>query len=304
MKVRFLSEFENFAPKIIPDNIARGLVFEAGLVNNDVEAGGKDMFGVVWEWVPQARGSMVRDTLPPLVPDLREWEKYVIFPDLAAYDWEGCVRDNEAFFKKDKHFMVWILNGLFERLISFVGFENAALALVDEDITPHVHRLFDRLCEFYEKLIALYKKYFPVDSLCFHDDWGAQRSPFFSPDMVREMLLPYLKRIVDFTHAQGMLFNFHSCGKIEMLVPIMIEAGVDVWEGQEVNDKPAVIRKHAGRIILQAGPKFTMFTEYPDEDIRTLSAEFTKQFDGMWDSIIVKDRLGGDILRQLVNEAM
>jgi hypothetical protein len=293
-----------FNPIIIPDNVARGFVIEAASIDNDTQAGGKDMFGVQWEWVPQVMGSMVRDTLPPLVPDLREWEKYVIFPNLDDYDWEGSAQGNASFFKADREYIIWVMNGLFERLISFVGFENAAIALIDDDVKPHVQRLFDRLCDFYEDLIGRYKKYYPVSAIFFHDDWGGQRSPFFSVDTVREMLLPHLKRLVAYTHSLGLLFDFHSCGKIEVFVPLMIEAGVDIWSGQEINDKPAVIREHRGKILVKAGPKNLAFGSNPEEAVRAATEDFVRKYDGLWDGIVVMDHTDGELFSKMLREAV
>jgi hypothetical protein len=293
-----------FNPIIIPDNVARGFVIETASIDNDTQAGGKDMFGVQWEWVPQVMGSMVRDTLPPLVPDLREWEKYVIFPDLDSYDWEGSAKSNAAFFKPDREYIIWMMNGLFERLISFVGFENAAIALIDDDVKPHVQRLFDRLCDFYEDLIGRYKKYYPVSAIYFHDDWGGQRSPFFSVDTVREMLLPYLKRVVDCAHSLGLAFDFHSCGKIEVFVPLMIEAGVDIWSEQEINDKPAVIREHKGKILVKAGPNLLPHVQYPDEEVRAATEDFIRKYDDLWDGIVVQDLTDGAVFGKLLRETV
>lgn len=64
------------------------------------------------------------------------------------------------------------------------------------------------------------------------------------------MLLPYVKRVVEFCHRRGMYFEFHSCGKIEPLVPLMIEAGMDSWGGQPINDKWKLYEQYGDRICL------------------------------------------------------
>ena len=43
-----------FTPRIIPDNIARAFVMESKPYDGPV--GGKDMFGVEWEYIPVAAG--------------------------------------------------------------------------------------------------------------------------------------------------------------------------------------------------------------------------------------------------------
>lgn len=242
-----------FNPAIMPDNIARGFVMEAQRVN-PCAFGGKDMFGVNWEFDPVSRGSMVRQG-NPLVPDLEHWEDYVVFPDLDSWDWEGCAHRNQSFLSGHDLVSTTIFTGLFERLISFVDMENALVALIDEDLQDAVHRLFDRLCVFYDDLIGRMKKWFDVDILWFHDDWGSQRGPLMSPNTAEEMLLPYLKRIVDSAHRNGLIFELHSCGKNEPLVPIMVAAGVDMWAGQELNDKKMLTRTFGNQLIIGIEPE-------------------------------------------------
>ena len=86
--------------------------------------------------------------------------------------------------------MAWFLNGWFERLISFMDFDNAVVALIDEDQKDAVKELFDRLSDLYIKIIDKYLEYFPgIDGFCIHDDWGAQKDTFFSPDTAMEMIV-------------------------------------------------------------------------------------------------------------------
>ncbi len=246
-------DFVSIMPSVIPDNVARASVMEAKPFPIE-KVGGKDFFGVEWEYVPKVGGSMVRAGAPK-VPDITEWEKYITFPDLSAIDWEQNVKDNAPLLEGERVLSMTILNGLFERLISFMDFSEAAIALVDEEQKEGVHRLFSRLCDFYEEEIAIFKKYYDIDQLCLHDDWGSQRAPFFSPDTVREMLMPYVKRLADYTHSLGVIFELHSCGKNEILTPVMIEAGVDVWKPQDMNDFELLFREYGDKIFIGMNPE-------------------------------------------------
>lgn len=241
-------EQKMFMPSIVPDYVARGPINEYRPYPMD-RLGGADMFGVEWIFDPKAFGAMVRPGNPK-VPDINRWEKYICFPDLDAYDWIGSAQANQEFLNDRRAIKMVVYTGLFERLISFVDMGNALMALVDEDEKIAVHRLFDRLCEFYDDLFAHFAKWYHPTLLWFHDDWGSQRAPLISPDVCREMLLPYLKRVVDSAHKYGMGFEFYSCGKNELLVPIMIEAGVDMWAGQSINDKAMLYREYGKDIKL------------------------------------------------------
>lgn len=237
------------SPALFPDAVARAFcVDNVGLPPEG--PGGKDMFGIDWVYVEQVGGSMVQPGTPAL-EDICDWESVIKFPNLDDWDWEGSAEANKNLFGKEYATDVWIMNGLFERLISWMDFEGAAMALIDDESEDEFHALMDRLATLYEDMIARIKKYYNPDILYFHDDWGSQRAPFFSPDMCREKILPYLKRVVAAAHNNGMLFNFHSCGCIGQLVPVMIEAGVDIWGGQPMNDYKAIYDKHGKDIALE-----------------------------------------------------
>ena len=188
----------------------------------------------------------------PKLADICDWKKVITFPNLDDYDWEGSAVKNAPILEKnrDKFIETWIFNGLFERLISFLDFEGAALALLDEEQQEAVHELFDRLCILYDDLIGRLQKYYGVHFVTFHDDWGSQRAPFFSLETCREMIAPYLKRVVESCHKRGLYFNFHSCGKNEMLVPAMIEAGIDMWIPQTMNDFDMLVREYGDKLCL------------------------------------------------------
>ena len=247
------SDYMIFLPTIIPDNQARGMVYEVNKVDPS-QFGGKDMFGVDWEFVPQVGGSMVRQG-NPLVKDIEHWEDYVVFPDLDCWDWAGCAERNRELLNDGRAVSICVLSGLFERLISFVEMTEALVSLLDEDKQEGVHRLFDRLCVFYDDLFSRFKKWFNNDLLWFHDDWGSQRASLFSLNTCREMIVPYLKRIVASAHKHGMYFELHSCGKNDMLVPAMIEAGVDMWNGQLMNDKHALCLKYGDKLSFGIEPE-------------------------------------------------
>ncbi len=285
------SDIVTLCPSIIPDNVARAFVIEAQPFDNAVNGGGLDMFGIEWEYIPQVGGSMVRPGSPLKVPDILQWENYITFPNLDDYDWEGSVKANASHISDGRAMMVWVMNGLFERLISFMEFENAALALIDDDEKEAVHRLFDRLCVFYDDYIGRLHKYYNADAIYFHDDWGSQRAPFFSLDTVREMIVPYLKRVCDSAHKNNMFVDFHSCGKIEMLVPAMIEAGVDVWSGQPMNDRLLVLKQYGDQIKLNFGP--TAGFGMTQEQVAEATQKFLDEYGPYIGSITVSTGFGG-----------
>ena len=239
-------------PSILPDNVSRAFVIDIEPLDES-KNGGLDMFGIDWEYVPSVGGSMVKPGKPALT-DIADWKKVIKFPNLDDYDWEGSSKKNAPYIDKNKMVMSWVFNGLFERLISFLDFEAAAMGLLDEEQQDDVHALLSKLCDLYDDLFGRLQKYYSVDMIYFHDDWGSQRAPFFSLGTCKEMLMPYLKRVVESCHKRGMYFFFHCCGQNEMLVPAMIEAGVDMWTPQPMNDVDMLIEKYSDKMIFGKGP--------------------------------------------------
>ena len=77
-----------------------------------------------------------------------------------------------------------------------------------------------------------------------------------------EGLVPYVKRVADAAHAEGVFIEMHSCGKIEALMPNLISTGVDTWRGQSsVIDKKFCVDNY--------GDQFRFGVEIrPSEDIK------------------------------------
>lgn len=186
-------------PRCVPDNPAKGNVSDYKLPPE--ELGGKDMFGIDWEYVPEVGGSTVRPG-KPLLADANEWYDKVVFPTkevIDSWDWADAKANADKFMRDKDFWEIIICTGFYERLISFMDFENAAMAMIDEDQQDAVKDLFDKLADLYIVLIDKYLEVFGdrIDAVCLHDDWGHQRGIFFSPDTIREMIVPYMKKVTD-----------------------------------------------------------------------------------------------------------
>lgn len=249
-----VSEVQSIHPAIVPDNVARGFVMENRKVSPD-RFGGPDMYGVQWVFDPAVGGSMEDPAVPPILKDIEDWPDVISFPDIDSWDWEGAAARNQDYFSPGRLRATTIFTGIFERLISFMGFEGAAMALIDEDYAEELNGLLTRLTDTNIHLIEKLKQYFHIDLIYFHDDWGGQLSPFFSLQTCRQVLVPHLKRVVDYCHSHGVLVELHSCGHNDALVPAMVEAGVDAWCGQPMCDKFALWERYGHRLAI--GLSFT-----------------------------------------------
>lgn len=198
--------------------------------------GGKDWFGV--DWVKDGSiGVVIPDPRVKLIlEDIVDWREVVEWPDLDAFDFEEAARkDNIHLIDRDKKMLyIPLYVGPFERLHNLMGFENALMALITDP--EECEAFFDKFMEWRLKLMEKMKEYYNPDVFMYHDDIGTQRGLFFSIDTWRQLFKPQLKKAVDKAHELGIYFEYHSCGKIEDVIPELVEIGVDAWQGQELND--------------------------------------------------------------------
>lgn len=266
-------------PRCVPDNPAKGNVSDYKLPPE--ELGGLDMFGIDWEYVPQVGGSTVRPG-NPLLSDANEWKDKVKFPTkeyIDSWDWETAKKNADSFMRKKDLWEIVICTGFYERLISFMDFEEAAVAMIDEDQQDAIKELYDKLADLYIMLIEKYLEVFGaenIDAVCLHDDWGHQRGIFFSPDTLREMVVPYMKKVTDFIHSKGMVAECHSCGKVDALIPLYIEAGFEMLECQMLIDFDTAIPQYGDRLIFHVSPEVPAEGAADEEQIQAARAYVDK----------------------------
>ena len=239
------------------------------------------MFGIPWVYVPVATGSMEKEGAYTKVDDMNDFYEFFSFPDPDDWDWEAQAEMSKEYCARPKptatNFMVQ--NGFFERLISFMGFEDAVVAMIDEDQEDAIHDVFEHLSEIYIKMIDnCFAHDMPLDGIELHDDWGSQQAPFFSVDVAREMVVPYIKRVSDHAHSKGMYYMMHCCGNVFPMVPAMIEAGVDAWTPQNTaNDFSALYAEYGKDIVLGITlPEVDM--DASEEQVREIAEAFADEF--------------------------
>ncbi len=264
-----------FRPRLNPDNYATRLIWDGEefpeYTTNKINS---SWFDLEWEFSEVAGGATVHPGNPK-VPDIEKWEEYISLPDLDAMDFKTCGENNKEYLNTDLYNQLGILTGFWERLMSLMDVDGAAIAMIDEDEKVGVHRLFDQLTDLYIGYIRRMNEYHQLDGVLIHDDWGHQHSTFFSIDTCREMLVPYYKRVIDVVHELGLTFELHSCGKNQTLVPAMLEAGIDMWNPQSMNDYEFLTRTYKDENIIFG-------LKAPDEIIPTTDRETCRKAAKEW----------------------
>ena len=62
------------------------------------------------------------------------------------------------------------------------------------------------------------------------DDYCMTSGPLFSPDVFKRLIKPYLRAVADKVHANGKKLLLHVCGSVRLLLPEIIDSGVDILE--------------------------------------------------------------------------
>ena len=268
-----------FSPKVNPDNIARGFVYDAqrkGMTTKDF--GGPDMFGIEWEYIETVGGSMVRPG-KPYIEDANEIKEKIKFPDIDSWDWEGAAEANKDYLNPNNCNCMWFLNGWYERLISFMDFEGAIMALIDEEQMDAVKDFFEELSDLYIRILDRSLKAFPnIDMFCIHDDWGSQKETFFAPAVAEEMIVPYMRMVTDFLHSKGKFCDLHSCGNNMKQIPNYIKAGWDSWCPQAMNDTAKEYELYGDKIIIGVMPEPFDPQTASEEEQRQKARNFVDRF--------------------------
>lgn len=273
-------EVKNFTPRINPDYVARAFIHDGTVPpeRSKRTGGGPDMFGIEWEFIPAVGGSMVRPG-HPFISDANEIADKIVWPDIDSWDWAGCKAANQEYLSGPTAICTQFMNGYLERLISFMEFEGAIVAICDEDQQPAIQDFFDKLTDLYIRIVDRMLLEFPqIDMFVLHDDWGSQMNTFFSPAVCREMIVPYMRRFTDHIHAKGRFIELHSCGSNFLQVPNMIAAGFDAWDPQLMNDTEKIYDLYGDQILIGTKPPAFDAATATEEEQRAAARYYVERY--------------------------
>ena len=169
--------------------------------------------------------------------------------DVDAFDWPDPrdpgrfatmkARADKAVFQDKKAYVLGRhFAGIWETALWMCGFEKFfADMMVNEEFA---HALMERITEqkmaYWETALATVGDNVLVISEA--DDLATQNSLLVSPDLYKELVHPYHKRL--FSHIKAKAKNkvyifYHSCGAVKPMIPLLIEEGVDILNPVQVN---------------------------------------------------------------------
>ena len=169
-----------------------------------------DNFGIGWDLII-TEGFFIRHY--PL-ENIENYKNYQ-FPDPNEPKLTENIRETVKKYK-DKHFVIIDHSfALWERAYCLRGFENFLIDMIKNT-------------KFAEG----------VDGGLTGGDWGQQSGLIFSPDLWRKLIKPRIAQIWKVYKDAGLAVLHHSCGDVRVIIPDLIEIGLDVLNPVQPQSMP------------------------------------------------------------------
>jgi uroporphyrinogen decarboxylase len=188
---------------------------------------GVDEWGCRWEKTDEPNMGQ------PKGNPLKDWDALADyrFPDPYA---PGRFDEVAAQLKRagDKYVLIVSQFGLFERDHFLHGYPET---LRDLYLEPEkVHYLLDRVLEYQLGFVDCVSRFGgAIHGLFMTDDWGTQLGPMIGVPLWRKFFKPRYQRLFAAAHAAGLHTWLHSCGRINAIIPELVEVGLDVVEVEQ-----------------------------------------------------------------------
>ena len=211
-----------------------------------------------------------------ILEDITKWRDVIKAPDLSDFAWESYYHDKIKDIDRENKYVPVIGGDYFLTLVSFMGFENALIALYEEP--EEVKALLEYVSEFYIAVFKQQIRYVKPDVMILMDDDSALRAPFFSVPMYREFFKPFHKLHCDLARENNILIERHDCGRCESFIPDWVDIGVSGWNpAQCTNDLVSIKKNFVGKLAIVGGWDNMKYGNCFDEEV--LRAALTEYVD-------------------------
>jgi uroporphyrinogen decarboxylase len=167
----------------------------------------------------------------------------VDYLDFAHYTQEARAHEDRAVigvFTFGAYFIASFVRGLENLLMDF---------MIRPDYADHLIGTIREICA--QSLSRMLEEHGDgIDIVFMADDYCSQQAPMFNPTIFRRFVLPYLRDLVAIAHKHEKKFLLHCCGAVRPLLPMIIEAGVDMLEPIQVRAQgmdPQGLKREFGR---------------------------------------------------------
>lgn len=184
-----------------------------------------DEWGVVWQRGEQ--GSFGEAKKYP-IEDITQQEFYN-FPDLNApqyfFEAKRQIEQNQQSTNPKYCLGVLPFNSLNEGTHNIIGLDKMFIAYYEHP--DYLKALIARLAEAQRQSILRLAE-IGCDGVMGYDDWGLQDRQMVATELIEEFFMPHYRQNWKLAHELGMDVWLHSCGYIIDILPLFINAGLNV----------------------------------------------------------------------------
>lgn len=179
------------------------------------------------------------------------------WPNPDYLDFSGSLSDTRYAFEKGLAVFGGMWCPFFHVMCDFFGMENYFIKMyTDPEI---VHAATRHIVDFYLETNRRYLRQASsyLSAAFFGNDLGSQLSLLISPECFDEFILPYMCEIIEGIKEIGLKVALHSCGAIDLIIPRLIDAGVDILHPLQAKavgmDAVSLAEKYGGKITFMGG---------------------------------------------------
>ena len=197
----------------------------------------------------------------------RKWHKFPVetWKDWEEMKWRFDAKHPERFpedfearcaiLRERDYPLILHFNGPFWQLREFCGMEGlCALMLEQPDLVHDMARFWMEFCS--TVMARVFEQVTP-DMLHFSEDMAMKERPMISPEMTRMFCAPSYRCWIEQAKAAGVPIRaIDSDGRVDLLIPIWLECGVNCIDPMEVaagNDIVALRDRYGKRLAFQGG---------------------------------------------------
>lgn len=204
---------------------------------------------------------------------IRDWKSFEVFP------WDEIERLLDSYYE---HIDLVSKNLYDDMKIAAVGAVNAQILgwvlgfeglfyLLRDDYSL-VKAVFDRMGSITYKMYEIACSHADVAVLWHGDDLGFKTSTMYSPDTLRDLLFPWMKKYSSLAHASGKRFWVHCCGYKESIMKDFIEdIKIDALHSFEEACCPVrdYKEKYGGDISILGGVDVDILARAGEQELRS-----------------------------------
>jgi len=195
----------------------------------------RDRLGVVKE-VGKGYSSLPKYLEFP-IKNRDDWEKMraeQFDPDVSGRFAENWEKELTAGDRREQYLQIGEYPyGLFGYLRELMGIENFLLSCYEQPelISVMMSDLADFWIEIYKRVLKKVR----IDHIHMWEDMSGNHGSLMSPDMMREFMLPNYLKVAEFAKENSIpVFSVDTDGKVDKIIPVFIEAGMNLMWPFEV----------------------------------------------------------------------